>query len=205
MLILASASSARRRLLDQAGIPFEVMISGFDEAEINHSDPIELVQRLAYAKAALVAKKIELRSSGEFLSGEIGGILGCDSVFQFQNQIFGKPVNKEEAIERLMRMSSNKGVLHTGHVLLIPNRQGDDPFSIENLTIKRKTISTSVYFGNLSREEIHNYVATGEPLNCAGGFAIDGIGGIFISRLDGCYSNVIGLSLPWLRTALLEY
>ena len=184
MLLLASASPARRRLLEQASIPHRVQVSGVDEDAISHPDPDQLVQLLARAKAGAVFE------SG--IAPEISAVLGCDSVLAFEGEVFGKPGDAAEAIARWKRMRGRWGELHTGHALL-------NPGGVEQVT----TVTTRVLFAELSDAEIEAYVATGEPLQCAGGFALEGRGGALVERLDGCFSNVIGLSLPLLRRWLL--
>ena len=180
MLLLASASPARRRLLEQAAIPHRVQVSGVDEEAIDHPDPAQLVQLLARAKAGAVLQ------SG--LDREVSAVLGCDSVLAFDGEVFGKPADPQEAISRWRRMRGAWGELHTGHALL-------DPAGAERVA----AVTTRVLFADLSDAEIEAYVATGEPLQCAGGFALEGRGGCLVERLDGCFSNVIGLSLPLLR------
>lgn len=184
MLLLASASPARRRLLQQAAIPHRVQVSGVDESTIHDSDPTTLVQLLAKAKAAAVVS--QLQETG------ISAVLGCDSVLVFNGVVFGKPADAQQAVERWRRMRGGWGELHTGHCLLAP--ASNAAFS-SRLTC----VTTRVLFSDLSDLEIEAYVNSGEPLQCAGGFALEGRGGSCVERLDGCYSNVIGLSLPLLR------
>ncbi|AII50066.1 septum formation protein Maf [Synechococcus sp. KORDI-52] len=186
MLLLASASPARRRLLEQAGVPHRVRVSGVDEAQIHHPDPAELVTLLAQAKATAVALELDPARDAE-----ITAVLGCDSVLSFEGQVFGKPSGPEEAIQRWQRMAGGRGSLLTGHCLI---RRGQSDLLA--------CVETVVRFAPLHQAEIEAYVASGEPLQCAGGFALEGRGGLCIDGLDGCYSNVIGLSLPWLRQAL---
>ena len=186
VLLLASASPARRRLLDQAGIPHRVRVSGVDERSISAPDPALLVQRLAQAKAETVFQGLDPRGDAD-----ITAVLGCDSVLVFEGEIFGKPEDAAEAVERWRRMAGGRGELLTGHCLL--------PIGAEPVLC---CLSTGVLFAPLTPSEIDSYVATGEPLQCAGGFALEGRGGLCISGLEGCYSNVIGLSLPWLRQQL---
>ena len=104
MLLLASASPARRRLLEQAQIPHQVMVSGVDEDQIHHSDPAQLVQLLAEAKASAV--KLKLDQSTE-LDRSITAVLGCDSLLSFEGEVFGKPRDEAEAIARWQRMRGN--------------------------------------------------------------------------------------------------
>ncbi|MED5384336.1 MAG: nucleoside triphosphate pyrophosphatase [Cyanobacteriota bacterium] len=192
MLLLASASPARRRLLEQASIPHRVQVSGVDETLIRDSDPEQLVQRLAHAKADAVKAVLDLEHDAD-----IRAVLGCDSLFVFEGEVFGKPLDAEEAITRWRRMASGTGVLLSGHALVRgPAAQDAVP------EIRLACVSTTIHFAALSDAEIQAYVATGEPLNCAGGFALEGRGGLCIESLEGCYSNVIGLSLPWLRRQL---
>ena len=184
MLLLASASPARRRLLEQAGIPHHVQISGVDEESIQDPDPIQLVIRLAKAKASAVRSQLR--------DDNIAAVLGCDSLFAFAGQVYGKPADSAQAIERWQQMRGSWGDLHTGHCLM----SGLGVTSQEPLI---ECVTTRVMFADLSDQEIAAYVASEEPLRCAGGFALEGVGGSFVERLDGCYSNVIGLSLPLLR------
>ena len=186
VLLLASASSARRRLLEQAGIPHRVRVSGVDERAISAPEPSLLVQRLAEAKAMAVHQTLD---SGADV--EIRAVLGCDSVLVFEGEVFGKPSDAAEAVQRWRRMAGGRGELLTGHCLLPAS--GEPQLSC---------VSTGVLFAALTPIEIDDYVATGEPLQCAGGFALEGRGGLCVAGLDGCYSNVIGLSLPWLRQHL---
>ena len=186
VLLLASASPARRRLLEQAGIPHRVRVSGVDERAITAPDPSLLVQRLAQAKATAVYQALD-----SVADAGISAVLGCDSVLVFEGEIFGKPADAAEAVRRWRRMAGQRGELLTGHCLM---PVGEDPVL--------SSVSTGVLFSALTLREIDDYVATGEPLQCAGGFALEGRGGLCVAGLEGCYSNVIGLSLPWLRQQL---
>ena len=181
--VLASASPARRRLLQNAGIEPVVRQSDFDESQVQLSDPVPLVETLALRKAQTVASQ---------LSDAL--VLGCDSVLSVGGEIHGKPANPEEAIARWQQMRGTVGVLYTGHALIDLS---------QDKTLVRCGI-TKVYFANVSDHAIAAYVATREPLNCAGCFALEGRGGLFVEKLEGCHSNVIGLSLPLLRQMLSE-
>ncbi|MFM2079467.1 MAG: hypothetical protein RLZZ124_1253 [Cyanobacteriota bacterium] len=203
MLLLASASPARRRLLELAAIPHRVRVSGVDEEAIVAADPSALVQQLAAAKARAVHDRL---GPGD---QEITAVLGCDSLLAFEGEIFGKPAGAAEAIARWRRMAGGWGELHTGHCLIgrtasspDASGQGDSGATPQRLI----TVTTRVQFAELTHAEIDDYVATGEPLQCAGGFALEGRGGALVERIEGCVSNVIGLSLPllrrWLRDAV---
>jgi septum formation protein len=203
MLLLASASPARRRLLEQAGIPHRVRVSGFDEEAITDPDSKLLVQRLARAKAEAVLPCLagEPGSPWQLEGQAITAVLGCDSVLVYEGECFGKPRDAEQARARWRRMAGGWGELLTGHCLLRRSgscsdlaKQGVGP--LERLV---ETVTTRVLFAALDQEEISAYVASGEPLACAGGFALEGRGGLMVERIEGCFSSVIGLSLPLLR------
>ncbi len=185
-LILASASPARRRLLETVGVDAVIRPSDFDESQIQLTDPVELVKTLAQCKAEAVTKTLETDPE---LIGKNCLVLGCDSVLAVGGEIYGKPENPEEAIARWKTMRGQVGQLYTGHALMDLSQQK---------TLVYAPV-THVHFAPLSNEEIEGYIASGEPLNCAGCFAIEGKGGLFVDKLEGCHTNVIGLSLPLLR------
>lgn len=187
--ILASASPARRRLLQGAGIEPDVYASDFDESQVQVTDPDSLVRTLALCKAQTVADRL---SSSTYPAL----VLGCDSVLAINGEIHGKPANAAEAIARWHQMRGQVGKLYTGHALIL--------LASTAKTLVYRQI-TDVVFAKPSDRQIAAYVATGEPLNCAGCFALEGKGGLFIEKIDGCHSNVIGLSLPLLRQMLEEF
>ena len=203
MLILASASQSRKKLLENCQIEFIQISSNFDESSIKESTISDLVMELSFQKAnslVLNIKKIELPEKFNYSSVVI---LGCDSIFEFKGRSFGKPSDKEEAYRRWSKMSGEFGFLHTGHTLLFSTFDSN----LKRLEVTKKiqkTVSSKVYFSKLQDEEIKNYVDSLEPLYCAGGFALEGKGGKYIEKIDGCFSNVMGLSLPWLRKSLVK-
>ena len=203
MLILASASQSRKKLLENSKIEFIQISSNFDEALVKEKDISNLTLELSFQKASSIAlniKEIDLPEKFDYSSVEI---LGCDSIFEFKGKAYGKPADKEEAYRRWSEMSGEFGFLHTGHTLIIGNFDlTSNMFDITE-TIK-KTVSSKVYFSKLQDEEIKSYVDSLEPLYCAGGFALEGKGGKYIEKIDGCFSNVMGLSLPWLRKTLIK-
>ncbi|HZG39083.1 MAG TPA: nucleoside triphosphate pyrophosphatase [Nodosilinea sp.] len=180
--VLASASSARRVLLVGAGIHPFVYPSNFNEDQVKVTDPPTYVATLARCKAEVVAP--------QFPSALV---MGCDSVMAFDGQIYGKPADKTDAIARWQKMRGQMGEIHTGHALIAPGGR----------TLVRSAV-TRVYFSDIDDATIAAYVNTGEPLACAGAFSSDGKGALLIDKIEGCHSNVIGLSLPLLRRMLEE-
>ena len=201
MLILASASQSRKKLLENCQIEFIQISSNFDETTIQEKNIFNLALELSFQKANSLFENIQKISlPEEFYNGPLE-ILGCDSIFEFKGEAYGKPSNKKEAFIRWEKMSGEFGVLHTGHTLLIGIF--DSTYKVFKITKTiKKTISSRVYFSNLEDWEIKSYVDTNEPLYCAGGFALEGIGSKYIEKIEGCFSNVMGLSLPWLRENL---
>ena len=199
MFLLASASKARQKLLDQIALEYKVIVSDFDETQIKELDPLLKVKLLAKAKADSALKKL---LEGNQALDTFKALLSCDSLFEFDGEIFEKPINKDQLISRWQRMSGKTGVLHTGHCLIsLDNFKEDIKFHSPS-KFYEGVVSTNIEFAFLSNSEIIKYASTSEPYNCAGGFAIEGYGGIFIKKIDGCFSNVIGLSLPWLKINL---
>lgn len=179
---LASASPARLKTLRAAGLDPEVIVSGVDESAFDIEEPSELALALAEEKLRAVLFRVPRNAF----------VLACDSVLEFDRKAYGKPGSAEVAIERWRMMRGHVGALHTGHALRGPNRV--------TLTI----VTTIVHFTDATDDEIERYAATGEPSAVAGGFTIDGLGGWFIERVDGDHHNVVGVSLPALRTLLRE-
>ena len=183
-VVLASSSPSRKRLLQSSGIEPVIMVSGVNEDDPSYKalTPREMVIALAIVKAHTVRALIDFPAL----------IIGCDSTFEFQGKSLGKPETSENALERARKLSGNSGMLHTGHCII------DTEKGIEISDVA----STEVFFADMSEKEIQDYVATGEPLNVAGGFTLDGLSAPFITRIEGESSNVIGLSLPLLRKAI---
>ncbi|MCU1552937.1 MAG: septum formation inhibitor Maf [Arthrobacter sp.] len=198
-LILASQSPARTKLLAEAGIRHSVLVSDVDEdavqARYGVTDPHDTALLLARAKAEAVAALPE---------AEGALVLGCDSVFEFDGEAHGKPYTAAVARERMLRMSGNTGVLHTGHWLVDCRDTGSD--DVDGGTGTGATLGTvasaAVTFLEMEPAEIDAYIATGEPLQCAGSFTIDGLGGAFIRKVDGDPHTVVGLSISTLRGLL---
>jgi septum formation protein len=185
-VILASSSTSRLRLLESAGITPKILISGVDEeaSEFDLLSPSELVIALAILKAHTVKENAPENSL----------IIGCDSTFEFNGKSLGKPGNRENAIARCKELSGKSGYLHTGHCL-IDLKQGIE--LSERSTAK-------VQFAQMTEAEIIDYVDSGEPLNVAGGFTLDGLSAPFITNIEGDPSGIIGLSLPLLRKMIVS-
>ncbi|TAM87871.1 MAG: septum formation inhibitor Maf [Jatrophihabitans sp.] len=182
--VLASSSPARLRTLRDAGVEPEVVVSGIDEDGVAADSTAALVTRLAEAKAAAVAARI----------GGPALVMGCDSLLELDGAALGKPGTAAAAAERWRAMRGRSGVLHTGHALLDTARG-------------RRAVAgaaTTVRFADVTDAEIAAYCASGEPLQVAGAFTVDGLGGWFVDSIDGDHHNVVGLSLPTLRKLLAE-
>jgi septum formation protein len=185
--ILASASPARLATLRAAGVEPEVMVSTIEESAFHERQVSAQVRCLAQAKAQDVADGV----AGDAL------VLGCDSLLEIDGVGYGKPLTVDRAVARWRQVRGKLGKLHTGHVLV---------HICAGRVVGRATDVgvTTVEFADLTDKEIADYVATGEPLNVAGGFTIDGRGGWYVKTVEGDHHNVVGLSLPLVRQLLVE-
>ncbi|MGC4858011.1 Maf family protein [Micromonospora sp. DT41] len=212
-LVLASASPARRKLLQAAGIEPDVLVSGVDESLVVTDRAEDLCLELARLKAQAVLTRLSPATpptspspgTDPGLSASPGTgtgtgtdqrtlVIGCDSVLAFDGEILGKPADPADATRRWQRMRGRSGVLHSGHCLIdvAAGRRAE------------AVASTTVHFADISDDEIAAYVASGEPLAVAGAFTIDGLGGPFVERIEGDPGTVVGLSMPLLRRLLAE-
>ena len=185
-IILASASSSRRRLLESAGLKPTIMVSHVDEESefFNALSPVDMVIALAITKAHTIREQIDFPAI----------IIGCDSTFEFDGQSLGKPATPQIAIERAKRVQGNSGLLHTGHCLIDSTKDRE----ISGI------VTTKVRFDSMSDAEIIDYVESGEPLHVAGGFTLDGFSSPFIPSIEGDYTNVVGISMPFIRKAFSQ-
>jgi septum formation protein len=185
-IVLASQSTSRRRLLEGAGINPTIIVSNVDEETdfFNAMSPADMVIALAVTKAHTVLEQIDYPAL----------IIGCDSTFDVDGVSFGKPGTPEIARERAKKISGRSGLLHTGHCI-IDTAQGREIAD---------RVTTKVTFSELTDQEIEDYIASGEPLQVAGGFTLDGFGSPFIPIIEGDYTNVVGLSMPFLRSAMSQ-
>jgi len=185
-IVLASQSQSRRRLLEDAGLKPTIIVSNVDEETdfFNDMTPEDMVIALAISKAHTVRELIDYPAI----------IIGCDSTFDVDGVSFGKPGTPEVAIERAKKISGRTGLLHTGHCVI------DTEKGVEI----SDRVTTKVTFTDMSDEEIADYVASEEPLHVAGGFTLDGFGSPFIPVIEGDYTNVVGISMPFLRSAMKQ-
>jgi septum formation protein len=183
-IVLASQSASRRRLLEDAGLKPTIIVSNVDEETdfFNAMSPEDMVIALAVSKAHTVREMIDYPAI----------IIGCDSTFDVDGVSFGKPGTPENAIARAKKISGRTGLLHTGHCVI------DTEKGIEIAD----RVTTKVTFTDMTDEEIADYVASEEPLHVAGGFTLDGFGSPFIPIIEGDYTNVVGISMPFLRKAM---
>lgn len=182
-IVLASASPARLAVLRAAGLDPEVIVSGVDEDSYSAETTVELVAQLAAAKATAVASSIDA-----------GLVIGCDSMLDLDGRAYGKPATLTDAIALWHALSGKSGTLYTGHCV-VDAATGQSAEAVAETTVR---------FGTPTDGEISAYVATGEPLNMAGGFTIEGLGGWFVDSIEGDHNNVIGISLPLLRLLLAD-
>ena len=185
-IVLASQSTSRRRLLEDAGLKPTIIVSNVDEETdfFNAMAPVDMVIALAIAKAHTVLEMIDYPAI----------IIGCDSTFDVDGVSFGKPGTPEIAVERAKKISGRTGLLHTGHCII----------DTEKGTEIADRVTTKVTFTDMTDEEIADYVASEEPLHVAGGFTLDGFGSPFIPIIEGDYTNVVGISMPFLRSAMKQ-
>ena len=185
-IVLASQSSSRRRLLEDAGLNPTVIVSNVDEETdfFNAMSPEDMVIALAISKAHTVRELIDYPAI----------IIGCDSTFDVDGVSFGKPGTPEIAIDRAKKISGRSGLLHTGHCIIDTER---------GIEIADR-VTTKVTFTEMSDEEIRDYIVSEEPLHVAGGFTLDGFGSPFIPVIEGDYTNVVGISMPFLRNAMKQ-
>ncbi len=186
-IILASASPRRAELLRSAGIRFEALASEVDEIRSPGETVSAMVLRLAEAKARAVSAQICEPQEPTI-------VIGADTAVELDGKAFGKPGSAEVARIMLEKLSGKTHRVVTGLVVIrLP----------DGLT-ERAVETTSVRFAPLSEKEIAQYAATGEPLDKAGGYAIQGFAGRFVERVEGCYFNVVGLPLARLYRTLVE-
>lgn len=212
-LVLASKSPARRATLVAAGITPVVLVSHVDEDAVlaalpggrafsgGGTTPGDEVAALARAKCLTVADGL---ADGRLGLPDLGTcerivVVGCDSMLELDGAMLGKPHTPDVATRRIREMRGRDATLWTGHHAALLSGDGRS-WSVEDAVGARA--STLVHFGDIGDAEIDAYVASGEPLNVAGSFTVDGLGGPFVEGIEGDYHSVVGLSLPLLRRML---
>jgi len=184
-LVLASASPRRKELLEQIGLQFEIVPSRADETVLPGETPEEHVIRLSIAKASEVATRTDI--DGRWF-------IGSDTIVLCDEQILGKPADARQATAMLKMLSGREHRVLSGYAVL-------DQLTGDKIA---EAISTKVRFRDLTDEEIARYIATGEPMDKAGSYAIQGLGVCFVASIEGSYTNVVGLPLCRLTLALEE-
>jgi septum formation protein len=194
-LILASASPARLLLLRSAGLDPEVLVSNVSEDGVDDLAPKEAVTTLAKRKAVHVADEVRRSTlSDHDLAGRAPLVVGCDSLLEFDGQVWGKPSGSDEVVSRWRSMRGKTGLLHTGHCV-IDLYDGREALACDTAV---------VHFGQPDDREIAAYATTAEALAVAGPFTLEGRSAPWVEHIDGNYGTVTGISLPVLRRLLLE-
>lgn len=184
-IVLASASERRQELLGRVVEEFETIISSFDEDMVKFEESISsYVEEIALGKAKDVIKKVQKPSI----------IIGADTIVTIDNRVLGKPKNKLDAYNMLKSLSNRTHQVYTGVVLI----------NTDTRKILKESIVTEVVFSKLTDNDINSYIKSGEPMDKAGAYGIQGKGGIFVEEIRGCYYNVVGLPLNKLNKMLKE-
>jgi septum formation protein len=192
-LILASASPRRAQILCDAGIRFDVLSADIDESRLPGEPGEAMVRRLAESKARAAWPRAAAAADAD-AAGEPCVVIGADTVVEIGGDVLGKPGTAEAARAMLQRLSGTRHRVLTGLAML---RVPDGAARVD-------VASTDVWFAAMTQDEIAEYVATGEPLDKAGAYGIQGFGGRFVERIDGCYFNVVGLPLALVYRTLKE-
>lgn len=181
-LILASGSPRRREILAEQGLSFDIFTADFDESSVSLENPADGVQKMALGKARAALEKWRgLREKAPFPLTEETVFLGADTIVVLDGAAMGKPKDEEDAFRMLKSLSAKAHQVYTGVALVSPQKED---FFVEK---------TEVFFKDLTDEEIRNYIATGEPMDKAGAYGIQGLGGALVDRIEGDYLNVVGL------------
>lgn len=184
-IVLASASERRHELLKRIIDDFEIIVSNFDEDTVKFNGDCEAyVNQLALEKAKEVSRRLN--------NEEI--IIGCDTVVVHEGRILGKPKDSEHAYKMLKSLSGNVHKVFSG-IAVVNTLSGE---------VKTKAVCTDVFFSELSEKQINDYIISGEPMDKAGAYGIQGYGGIFVEKIHGCYYNVVGLPINTLYYMLKE-
>lgn len=184
-IILASASPRRQELLEQMDISYEVVVPNIDEESLGLLPPDELVQALAQMKAKAVANTLEANTL----------VIAADTVVVLDGQILGKPKDELDAKHMLNMLSGKAHMVYTGVAIQDTATKSEEGF----------VVSTKIYMKAINQKEIDTYILTGEPLDKAGSYGIQGKGGVFIERIEGDYFSVMGLPIAKLYDVLKNF
>lgn len=190
-IILGSASPRRRELLSQIGVEFEVRVSGKEEI-YKSSIPEEIVKELALMKAENVASELTADERKNM------AVLGADTIVVFEGEILGKPADTEEAGRMLATLQGKTHQVYTGTALLVYDTTG-------NQQVINHAVETKVMVHDMTRDEIDAYIATGEPMDKAGAYGIQGRFAAYIDGIEGDYYNVVGLPVSYIYQKLKEF
>ncbi len=185
-IILASASPRRRELLTQAGVRFEVVVSDAREV-ITKSDPAQIVEELAYTKAKAVAG----------LMREEAAVIGADTVVAVEGEILGKPGSEEEAFAMLSKLQGRTHQVFTGVAVIVKDTDTEEVHIFSE--------KTDVTMYPMEPGEIRDYIATGEPMDKAGAYGIQGRAAVFVEKIQGDYNNVVGLPIARLYQEMKQW
>lgn len=182
-IILASKSPRRHEILNLAGYSHTIMVSDADETLTEDISPADAVRELSKRKAAAVLSELEKNNEKDFV------IIAADTVVEFDGEIFGKPKDSDDARRMLSAMSGNSHLVHTGVTVTDGRRSASD------------TVSAKVTMRNITEDELEGYIRSGEPMDKAGAYGIQGTAGAFVSSVEGDYFSIMGL--PMCRTSEL--
>ena len=176
-LYLASRSPRRRELLTQAGIPFRLLDVDVDESVLSGEPAVTYVERLARRKALAASESLKAQGL------EPAPVLAADTTVTVGADILGKPIDGEDAVKMLLQLSGKTHSVHTGVAIRFEN------------AVETRVVSTRVCFADITAEMAERYVATGEPMDKAGSYGIQGFGGALVAGIEGSYSNIVGLPI----------
>lgn len=199
-IILASASPRRKELLEQIGIEFEVKTSQMEEEYFN-TKPEEIVKELSLMKALDVAQGDE----ADYIEGDCI-VIGADTVVVLDDKILGKPVDEEDAFQMIQSLQGRSHMVYTGVAIIecIEGVDEEDGGVGFDFNITNHAIGTTVHVMPMSEEEIRAYIATGEPMDKAGAYGIQGRFGAYVEGIEGDYFNVMGLPISYVNAVLKQ-
>jgi len=184
-LVLASTSPRRHELIKHLRLPFEIIPSQFEEVIDPALDPAELVLSLAEGKAREVYERVEAGCANGCLA-----VLGADTIVLMEGTVLGKPKDEADAFQMLKQLSGRAHEVYTGVALMVREPNGSQPELLKQFE------RSKVFFRPMSDNEIREYILCGEPMDKAGAYALQGTGSAFVARIEGCFTNIIGLPIP---------